>query len=85
MNWRTLFTVLLLSCGGVALSAASPLQPFLVELLAQERGKWTFVHPLGSSLSHPGPVPCRTALPAGPVGGAGHVHGGSPPLFLFFS
>lgn len=70
MNWRTLFTVLLLSCGGVALSADSPLQPFLVELLAQERGKWTFLHPLGSSLSHPGPVSLRTALPAERAGSA---------------
>lgn len=70
MNWRTLFTVLLLSCGGITLFADSPLQPFLVELLAQERGKWTFVHPLGSSLSHPGPVSLRTALPAERAGSA---------------
>lgn len=42
--------------GGVPPEIERPPQPFLVELLAQERGRWKFESPVGQELAHPGRV-----------------------------
>ena len=41
--------------------AMRPLQPFLVELLDQERGNWNFLEPLGQRMKHPGEVTVSVA------------------------
>ena len=42
--------------GAVPPEIERPPQPFLVELLAQERGRWKFESPVGQELAHPGRV-----------------------------
>ena len=64
MHVKTIFPILLLLTGSVAVLPAMsavppqnperPLQPFLVELLAQERGNWIFTDSNGQSMKHEG-------------------------------
>ena len=66
MKWKVLVSILVLA-GNVMLHAAekpaTPLQLFLVELLDQERGNWTFRAPMGESLEHPGEVAVFSRMP----------------------
>lgn len=72
MRLKTIFPILLLLTGSVAILPAAtvapekeparPLQPFPVELLDQERGSWNFLNPLGQQLAHPGEVAVVAAI-----------------------
>ena len=72
MHLKTIFPILLLLAGSVAILPAAPatpvnapempLQPFLVELLGQERGHWNFQNPLGQRLAHSGEVAVVAAI-----------------------
>lgn len=72
MRLKTIFPILLLLAGRVAIlpaatvapekESARPLQPFLVELLDQERGSWNFLNPLGQQLEHSGEVTVVAAV-----------------------
>lgn len=72
MRLKTISPILLLLAGSVAIlpaatvapekESARPLQPFLVELLDQERGHWNFLNPLGQQLEHSGGVAVVAAV-----------------------
>lgn len=66
MRLKTIYPILLLLTGSVAILPAAtvapekeparPLQPFLVELLDQERGSWIFIDANGQAMKHDGIV-----------------------------
>ncbi len=68
MYCKKFFLLFLLLGSVVNLPAApevpSPLQPFLLELLRQERGNWKFLNAVGQQLEHPGEVAVTVPMKA---------------------